>query len=95
MGRLRRIRWVLGVLILAGVIGIACGSSGTALTEVEPTAGVTILDSGTVPPLPTKEILPDMGSAPDILNEVWLNSEPMTLSGLQGKVVLVEFWTFG
>jgi thiol-disulfide isomerase/thioredoxin len=25
----------------------------------------------------------------------WLNSEPLRLAGLKGKVVLVEFWTFG
>jgi thiol-disulfide isomerase/thioredoxin len=24
----------------------------------------------------------------------WLNSEPLTLSGLRGKVVLVDFWTY-
>ena len=25
----------------------------------------------------------------------WINSEPLTLKGLGGRVVLVEFWTFG
>ena len=25
---------------------------------------------------------------------VWLNSDPLTLSGLRGKVVLVDFWTY-
>ena len=25
----------------------------------------------------------------------WLNSEPLTLAGLRGKVVLIEFWTYG
>jgi hypothetical protein len=24
----------------------------------------------------------------------WLNSEPLTLEGLRGKVVLVDFWTY-
>lgn len=33
--------------------------------------------------------------APEINNEVWLNSESLNLSDLKGKVVLVEFWTFG
>ncbi|HTO70051.1 MAG TPA: DUF2147 domain-containing protein [Myxococcota bacterium] len=27
--------------------------------------------------------------------ERWLNSEPLTLAGLRGKVVLVDFWTLG
>ncbi|WP_144630486.1 thioredoxin family protein [Bordetella genomosp. 13] len=26
--------------------------------------------------------------------EKWLNSEPLTLQGLRGKVVLVDFWTY-
>ena len=44
----------------------------------------------------TTSILPDLGPAPDITNQVWLNSDkPLTLADLQGKVVLVEFWTFG
>ena len=33
--------------------------------------------------------------APEILNEIWLNSEPLRLADLRGKVVMVEFWTFG
>lgn len=33
--------------------------------------------------------------APDITNETWLNSTPLRLSDLKGKVVMVEFWTFG
>jgi thiol-disulfide isomerase/thioredoxin len=26
--------------------------------------------------------------------QTWLNSEPLTLAGLRGKVVLVDFWTY-
>lgn len=33
--------------------------------------------------------------APDITNETWLNSAPLHLADLKGKVVMVEFWTFG
>ena len=29
--------------------------------------------------------------APDITNETWLNSAPLHLSDLKGKVVMVEF----
>ena len=35
------------------------------------------------------------GQAPEIENETWLNSEPLRLADLRGKVVMVEFWTFG
>lgn len=36
-----------------------------------------------------------LGRPPELFNEVWLNSEPLKLADLKGKVVLVEFWTFG
>jgi hypothetical protein len=56
----------------------------------------------TVPPaLPTATespalVVPDLGPAPDITNEVWLNTDqPLNLAALRGRVVLVEFWTFG
>jgi thiol-disulfide isomerase/thioredoxin len=40
--------------------------------------------------------LPDMGQAPPIEGEVWLNvDEPLVWQDLRGQVVLVEMWTFG
>ena len=33
--------------------------------------------------------------APEITGSSWLNSEPLSLAGLRGRVVFVEFWTFG
>ena len=33
--------------------------------------------------------------APEISGQSWLNSAPLRLTELRGKVVLVEFWTFG
>ncbi|MBI3597397.1 MAG: redoxin domain-containing protein [Nitrospirae bacterium] len=33
--------------------------------------------------------------APEIISPAWINSEPQSLSDLRGKVVMVEFWTFG
>jgi thiol-disulfide isomerase/thioredoxin len=34
-------------------------------------------------------------SAPEFAAGDWINSEPLTLKSLRGRVVLVEFWTFG
>jgi thiol-disulfide isomerase/thioredoxin len=40
--------------------------------------------------------LPTEGRMPPIDGAVeWLNSPPLTAEGLRGKVVLVDFWTFG
>ena len=43
-----------------------------------------------------KSSLPDLGPAPELTNETWLNVEsPMRLADLRGKVVLLDMWTFG
>jgi hypothetical protein len=34
-------------------------------------------------------------AAPEITGGPWINSEPLSLGGLRGRVVLVEFWTYG
>ena len=40
--------------------------------------------------------LQSLGPAPELENEVWINTdEPLRLADLQGKVVLLEMWTFG
>ena len=31
--------------------------------------------------------------APEVAGERWVNSAPLTLEALRGRVVLVEFWT--
>src|SRR5919106_1324816 len=33
-------------------------------------------------------------AAPEISSGQWINSEPLTLRSLRGRVVLLEFWTF-
>ena len=39
--------------------------------------------------------LPSRGPAPELENDVWLNSEPLRLAELRGRVVLLDMWTFG
>jgi hypothetical protein len=33
--------------------------------------------------------------APEITGERWINSPPLSIAGLRGRVVFIEFWTFG
>jgi hypothetical protein len=34
-------------------------------------------------------------AAPEVTGQGWINSEPLTMRALRGRVVLVEFWTYG
>ena len=42
-----------------------------------------------IPPLPVGELGPDFTGI-----DHWLNSAPLTMAGLRGKVVVVDFWTY-
>lgn len=59
------------------------GSPGSNLTLTSTTIGSDLLAAGESP------------TAPDFGLGTWINSEPLTLRDLRGRVVLVEFWTFG
>lgn len=103
-----RIALTSTALIGVGLILAACGSDAGQIAgneqpaEPEIAASPTSIQQSTpspppptVPPQPTAS-LPDLGPAPDITNEVWLNTDqPLNLELLRGEVVLVEFWTFG
>jgi hypothetical protein len=33
--------------------------------------------------------------APDLAGGPWINSASLTIEGLRGRVILVDFWTYG
>jgi cytochrome c biogenesis protein CcdA/thiol-disulfide isomerase/thioredoxin len=44
---------------------------------------------------PGGQTLQDCGKAPELTGITdWLNTQPLTLAGLRGKVVLIDFWTY-
>jgi len=46
--------------------------------------------------MPKLASLPDLGPAPELTNDSWLNVDsPLRLADLRGKVVLIDMWTFG
>ncbi len=55
-------------------------------SELRPNVGET----------PVEIDLPNLGPAPELHNEIWLNtSESLRLADLRGSVVLIDMWTFG
>ena len=60
--------------------------------------GVTVpkTESGTPETMPINASLPDLGPAPELTNEIWLNVDaPLRLADLRGKVVAIDMWTYG
>ncbi|HVW90082.1 MAG TPA: cytochrome c biogenesis protein DipZ, partial [Gaiellaceae bacterium] len=67
--------------------------SGTAKRELAKVRGGGATLAATKPAKPGA--LPDYGVAPALhAGGAWINSKPLTLSELRGKVVLVDFWTY-
>jgi hypothetical protein len=90
------------ILFLVAFLLVSCSGRYEGETgEIQPdpfTSGSS--DSGEVQasatPSPDPTPLPNLGPAPNLTNDVWLNTDkPLPLSELRGKVVLLEMWTFG
>ena len=72
--------WLFG-LLLFGLS--ACGTVPTSESE-------------TPAPMPASAFLPDLGPAPELTNDTWLNVDAsLRLADLRGKVVAIDMWTFG
>jgi cytochrome c biogenesis protein CcdA/thiol-disulfide isomerase/thioredoxin len=63
---------------------------------VQELAGAAARGHGGARPSGTAAALPMLGPAPDLApaQPRWLNSPPLTMAGLRGRVVLVDFWTY-
>jgi hypothetical protein len=59
-------------------------------------AGALALGPAVVRPQPPQaRAYPPETPAPEITGGPWINSGPLSLTALRGRVVLVEFWTYG
>ena len=84
---------VLALLVLVSVVIVAAGYQGGRgpVSElnywiIRATGGMTSEDK-----LKSEK---KFQAAPEFALGTWINSEPVTLKGLRGRVVLVDFWTF-
>ncbi len=75
-------------------------SYGTGLTKIEENSAVkdqlnNIFQDGSKNSTGQTTTLGNYGPAPEIIpGGEWINSEPLQISSLRGKVVLVDFWTY-
>src|SRR5438093_715041 len=73
-------------LLLAAILASAIGTPTVTLAEEKRV--VQQLTAAAVQ-LPIEGELPSLGGATE-----WLNSQPLTATGLRGKVVLIDVWTY-
>ncbi len=82
------------LLIAAAALVVAGYATGRGPLGVI-SAGITRFTSGpSIIPSQTLVTENKAPLAPEISGGQWINSEPLTLKSLQGRVVLLEFWTF-
>jgi thiol-disulfide isomerase/thioredoxin len=82
---------LLVVLIAIVVIGYVNGIGPLSVLSQgisRLTSGGQMIPSGRV----TEET--KAPTAPELPSGLWINSEPLTLKSLHGRVILIEFWTF-
>ncbi len=101
-GRRIHITQGFGVLTMTSALLIATGYDAplqAAVADRLPagwSAGLTAVEAVGAPQEDQSVALEDLGMAPDLTGiTAWINSDPLTLAALRGKVVLVHFWTFG
>jgi len=88
---MRRVRWaVLGILVLltmAGALRMAKVTDVRPEIVREPAIAVAVAKNPVATP-PAPEF-------PHAEADAWINSPPLRMSGLRGKVVVLDVWTFG
>jgi hypothetical protein len=57
--------------------------------------GILLAAAGARPAAPGERLVAVGQAAPEITGGPWHNSRALSLAGLRGRVVLVEFWTYG
>ena len=84
-------------LLLTIIFISGCASQATPQQEQSQTEDIMVKPSTQEVATPrTVANLPDLGEAPELTNEIWLNvDQPLRLVNLRGQVVLLDMWTFG
>ncbi len=96
------------LLLVMVILLVGCSKGGDLVAiETQPEISSAVktgpentptLDSTSPPAVDSQSTIPltNLGPAPELTNEVWLNTDqPLRLADLKGNVVLLEMWTFG
>jgi thiol-disulfide isomerase/thioredoxin len=85
---------IVGLIAVVGAVGASFALDGSDATPASSVDAAPALDAtSTTIAVPD---LPDRGAHPALVDiDEWLQSDVTSLEELQGKVVAVQFWTFG
>jgi thiol-disulfide isomerase/thioredoxin len=79
----RRQNMLIGIVVAIMIVGVSIYATGLTKQLLIPFGTSTEYKSS------------ESATAPELAAGDWINSEPLKLKDLRGRVVLIEFWTFG
>jgi thiol-disulfide isomerase/thioredoxin len=79
----RRGNLLIGIAVGVLIVGATIAATGFTRRLLSPFRGITAYKSS------------EFSVAPDLAAGDWINSSPLKLKDLRGRVVLIDFWTFG
>ena len=87
----------LVIVMAVGAVVIGRFPRGRRKSIVLPTYSAGAHNISSLADIKTDVLIPvgAAASAPEFAEGTWINSDPLKLEKLRGRVVLVEFWTFG
>src|SRR5512132_2123605 len=80
----RRKNLLIGTVVAIAVVAVSVYATGFSKQLLTPFFGFSIAYKSS-----------ESATAPELASGNWINSEPLNLKDLRGRVVLIEFWTFG
>jgi thiol-disulfide isomerase/thioredoxin len=99
---LGRFTGLFSATLVAGLVLAACSNGSDAPGELAPTSGSTRVSQPADEPsvlaafTPSQLVGGSVGSlAPEFAGiDSWIQSDPLSITDLKGKVVLIDFWTY-
>ena len=80
----RRKNMLIGIVVAIAIVAVSAYATGFSKQLLTPFFGSSTAFKSS-----------ESATAPDLASGNWINSEPLKLKDLRGRVVLIEFWTFG